>query len=91
MAHFLYLQEAFKKYWNGELLDSIPQILGLARTMTWNGRSPVVNSITKLHSPRIADMSDVCVKVKTISKSDGVYIIDKTKCEDCRACVNMYV
>ena len=38
-----------EKHWNGELLDSIPKILGLARTMTWNGHSPVVNFITKYY------------------------------------------
>jgi len=36
-----------ENHWNGELLDSIQKILGLARTMTWNGWPPIVNFITK--------------------------------------------
>ena len=33
--------------WNDELLNSIEKVLGLAGTMTWKGRNPVVNLITK--------------------------------------------
>ncbi len=36
-----------KNHWNGELLNSIEKVLGLDRTMTWNGCNPVVNLITK--------------------------------------------
>lgn len=36
-----------ENHWNGELLDSIQKILGLARTMTWNGCPPIVNFFTK--------------------------------------------
>ena len=36
-----------ENHWNGELLNSIEKVLGLARTMTWKGRNPVVNLITK--------------------------------------------
>lgn len=36
-----------ENHWNGELLNSIEKVLGLARTMTWKGCNPVVNLITK--------------------------------------------
>jgi transposase len=31
-----------EKHWNGEILDSVEKVLGLCRTMTWNGKPPVV-------------------------------------------------
>jgi transposase len=34
-----------ENYWNGELLDSVEKVLGLARTMTWKGISPIVNLV----------------------------------------------
>ena len=36
-----------ENHWNGELLDSVQKILGLAKTMIWNGNFPVVNFFTK--------------------------------------------
>lgn len=36
-----------ENHWNGELLNSIEKVLGLARTMTWKGCNPFVNLITK--------------------------------------------
>lgn len=32
-----------ENHWNGTLLDSIDTVLQFARTMTWNGRHPVVD------------------------------------------------
>ena len=34
-----------ENYWNGELLDAVEKVLGLARTMTWKGNSPIVHFI----------------------------------------------
>ena len=31
--------------WNGEILDSVDKALGFARSMTWNGRNPIVKLI----------------------------------------------
>jgi transposase len=31
-----------ENHWNGELLDSVEKVLGLARTMQYNGKNPVV-------------------------------------------------
>ena len=30
-----------EKHWQGEILDSVEKVLGLARTMTWRGKQPV--------------------------------------------------
>jgi transposase len=35
-----------ENHWNGTLLDSIDAVLQLARTMTWNGKHPVVELVT---------------------------------------------
>jgi hypothetical protein len=35
-----------ENHWNGTLLDSIDTVLQFARTMTWNGRHPVVDLVT---------------------------------------------
>ena len=35
-----------ENHWNGTLLDSIDTVLQCARTMTWNGRHPVVDLVT---------------------------------------------
>jgi hypothetical protein len=32
-----------ENHWNGELLDSVDKVLGLANTMTWNGNSPQIH------------------------------------------------
>ena len=34
-----------ENHWNGELLDSVEKVLGLARTMQYNGTNPVVKLI----------------------------------------------
>lgn len=32
-----------ENHWNGELLDSIEKVIGLASSMTWNGKNPIIN------------------------------------------------
>jgi transposase len=34
-----------ENHWNGELLNSVEKVLGLASTMTWNGKSPIVKRV----------------------------------------------
>jgi hypothetical protein len=34
-----------ENHWNGELLDSVDKVLGLANTMTWNGCSPQIHML----------------------------------------------
>ncbi len=36
-----------ENHWKGELLDSVEKVLGLARTMSWNGCNPIVNFVTE--------------------------------------------
>jgi transposase len=38
-----------EKHWNGELLDSIEKVVGLSRTMSWNGKSPIVKIIKGIY------------------------------------------
>jgi hypothetical protein len=35
-----------ENHWNGQMLDSVEKTLGLARTMTYNGRNPIVKIVT---------------------------------------------
>ncbi len=36
-----------ENYWKGELLDSVEKVLGLARTMTWKNKKPIIHFIKK--------------------------------------------
>jgi len=38
-----------EKHWNGQTLDSVEKVLGLCRTMSWNGHSPVVKLIAGIY------------------------------------------
>jgi Rhodopirellula transposase DDE domain len=41
---------ALEQHWSGSLLDSIPTALRFARTMTWKGKHPMVELISKSYS-----------------------------------------
>jgi len=36
---------ATENHWNGELLDTVEAVLGLASTMTWKGKSPTIEMV----------------------------------------------
>jgi hypothetical protein len=38
---------ALEQHWNGSLLDTVPTALRFARTMTWNGKHPLVELVAK--------------------------------------------
>lgn len=38
---------ALEQHWNGSVLDSVPTALRFARTMTWKGKHPLVELVTK--------------------------------------------
>ena len=38
-----------ENHWNGEILDSVQKVLGLARTMTWKGLNPCVKMIERIY------------------------------------------
>ena len=42
-----------ENHWNGSLLDSIEAVVGFARSMTWNGKHPVVNVVETPYSPGV--------------------------------------
>jgi hypothetical protein len=41
---------ALEQHWSGSLLEDIPTALRFARTMTWHGKHPVVQLITKSYA-----------------------------------------
>ena len=41
---------ALEQHWNGAILDSIPTALRFAQTMTWKGKHPLVELISKSYS-----------------------------------------
>jgi hypothetical protein len=41
---------ALEQHWNGAMLDSIPTALRFAQTMTWKGKHPLVELISKSYS-----------------------------------------
>lgn len=43
-----------ENHWNGELLDTVDAALGLARTMTWNGKYPVVQSVEGIYETGVS-------------------------------------
>lgn len=42
-----------EKHWNGQLLDSVEKVIGLAKTMKYNGNNPVVKLIKKTYEKGI--------------------------------------
>ena len=38
-----------ENHWRGELLDSIDKVVGLANTMKWNGKNPVVKVVKRIY------------------------------------------
>ena len=38
-----------EKHWNGQILDSIDKVIGLAKTMKWKGKNPFVKIIDGIY------------------------------------------
>jgi len=57
-----------ENHWNGELLDSVEKVLGLARTMTYNGKNPVVNLISKAYEKGVSLTKKAMKKYEEIIK-----------------------
>jgi transposase len=53
-----------ENHWNGTLLDSIDTVLQFARTMTWNGRHPVVDLVTTIYQTGVTLTKDVMETVE---------------------------
>ena len=57
-----------ENHWNGELLNSVDKVLGLARSMTWNGVSPIVKMVEKTYE------NGVTLTKKAMDKIEKVLI-----------------
>ena len=64
-----------EQHWNGELLDKVEKILGLAKTMTWKGWSPVVTFVEKTYKKGVSltkramqDIENQILRIKGIEK-----------------------
>lgn len=55
-----------ENHWNGELLDSVDKVLGLARTMTWNGATPIVKMIEKTYKKGITLTKKAMDKIERV-------------------------
>ena len=53
-----------ENHWNGTLLDSIDTVLQFARTMTWNGRHPVVDLVTTTYQTGVTLTKDAMATVE---------------------------
>jgi transposase len=64
-----------EKHWNGELLYSVEKVLGLSRTMNWNGESPIVKMVkgvyekgVKLTKKAMEELETLLVRLPGIEK-----------------------
>jgi transposase len=53
-----------EKHWNGELLNSVEKVLGLARSMTWKGCNPIVNLVTKNYKKGVSLTKEAMKKIE---------------------------
>jgi hypothetical protein len=62
-----------ENHWKGELLDSVEKVLGLARTMTYNGCHPVVNMVSETYKKGVRLTKKAMEKIeKKISRISGI-------------------
>ena len=59
---------ALEQYWSSEVLDTESKVLGLAKTMTWAGKNPVVSLIEKSYEAGIKVIKSI---MNTLN--DGFY------------------
>ena len=64
-----------ENHWKGELLDSVEKIIGLARTMKYNGKTPIVKLVrgayekgVKLTQKAMQQLEKLIERVKGIEK-----------------------
>jgi transposase len=53
-----------ENHWNGTLLDSIDTVLAFARTMTWQGKPPVVELVTTTYETGVTLAKDAMQRVE---------------------------
>jgi len=56
-----------EKHWNGTLLDSVSKVIGFAKSMTYNGISPIVKLVDKVYTTGVTltrlEMAEVEKKI----------------------------
>ena len=55
-------------YWNGAILDTVDAVVGFARSMTWNKKSPVVRLATRAYESgvRLSKQAMKAVEAKLV-------------------------
>jgi hypothetical protein len=62
-----------EKHWNGTLLDNVTKILGFAKSMTYNGISPIVKLIDKVYTTGVTLTKSEMEEIeKKIIRLDGL-------------------
>ena len=68
-----------EQHWNGDLLDEVEAVLGFARSMTWNGKHPVVELLTTVYQKGVRlsakEMEQVEKEVKRLPNL-GKWFVD---------------
>lgn len=54
---------ALEKYWSGEILDSKEKVVGLAKTMTWANKLPIVQVVKKTYEKGVKVSKDILEKL----------------------------
>ena len=74
-----------EKHWNGELLNSVEKVLGLSRTMSWNGMSPIVKMVKGVYEKGVKLTKKAMEKLETLLiRQPGIekWAVDITCYED---------
>ena len=62
-----------ENHWNGELLDSVDKTLGLARSMTWKGKNPVVTFVNGVYEKGVRLCKEAMEKLEQmIERTAGI-------------------
>ncbi len=62
-----------EKHWKGEILDSVEKTLGLARTMSYNAKNPVVKLIDRIYEKGVKLTKAAMKKLeKMIDRVQGI-------------------
>ena len=64
-----------ENHWNGEILDSVDKVTGFAKTMSWNGKNPIVKLVegtyekgVKLTKKAMEKLEEKIVRIPGIEK-----------------------
>jgi Rhodopirellula transposase DDE domain len=53
-----------EKHWNGSLLDSVKTVLGFAKTLTFNGKKPIVSLVETIYQTGVTLTKQEMAKVE---------------------------